>query len=332
MNNNPLVSIITPCYNGAGFISRFLDSILQQTYSNIEIIVVDDGSRDDTLKIMESYRSKFDKRGFSFIVIHQENGGQSAAINRGLEIFKGEYITWPDSDDYFSDDAIECKVDFMENNPQYGMCICKTQSFDDATGKWLDILQRIPPKENDCLFIDLILGSNVYYSPGGYMVRSSMFREVMPIPLQIATPRVIGQNYQLMLPIAYKFPCGYIDKVLYYYAVRSDSHSHEKKSFEYMIKIPVTAQSVISEIVNSLDASDDEKDSIMKTYGKYKEARPYIYVYEQNGCLDESVKNVVWRLKHKNTDRMIRLITSIKDNFLCKFVYENRNTNTTVIY
>lgn len=327
--NNPLVSIISPCYNGAKFISRFLNSILRQTYSNIETIVVDDGSQDNTLNIIESYKSKFEKRGFTLIVIHQENKGQSAAINRGLEIFKGEYMTWPDSDDYFSDDAIKCKVDFMENNPKYGMCICKTQSFDDVTGEVLDILQRMPPKE-DNLFIDLIMGNNVYYSPGGYMVRSSMFREVMPIPLQIATPRVIGQNYQLMLPIAYKFPCGYIDKVLYYYAVRSNSHSHENKKFEYMIQVPETAQNVISEIVNSLDTSDDEKDLIMKavklrfsemainicyTYGKYKEARLYINMCEQNNCLDDSVKNVIWRLQHRNVDRIIRFIANVKDKF-----------------
>lgn len=104
-----LVSIITPCYNGEKFVSRFLDSVLDQSYTNIELIVINDGSTDQTEQILKSYEIKFKEKGIKFIHLFQSNGGQSSAINKGLEIFSGEYLTWPDSDDILTPDAIEIK-------------------------------------------------------------------------------------------------------------------------------------------------------------------------------------------------------------------------------
>ena len=81
------VSIITPCFNGEKFISRYFDSILEQTYKNIEVIFINDGSTDTTEKIVEQYISTFNKHGIEFIYIYQENKGQAAALNNGLKKF-----------------------------------------------------------------------------------------------------------------------------------------------------------------------------------------------------------------------------------------------------
>ena len=72
----PLVSIITPCYNGESYITCFLDSILYQTYPNIELWIVNDGSKDKTEEIILSYKSKFDDKGYKLNYIYQENAGQ----------------------------------------------------------------------------------------------------------------------------------------------------------------------------------------------------------------------------------------------------------------
>ena len=116
-----LVSIISPCYNGEKYVSRFLDSVLSQTYNNIELIVINDGSIDKTLEILESYKEKFFRRSYAYIIINQDNAGQSAAINRGLKVFSGDYLCWVDSDDKMFPTSIEHKVKTLENNPNCGI-------------------------------------------------------------------------------------------------------------------------------------------------------------------------------------------------------------------
>ncbi len=98
-----LISIIVPVYNTAKYLKRCLDSIVSQTYSNIEIILIDDGSTDESGEICEEYAQR-DKR---IKVFHQENKGLSAARNIGLDASTGQYISYVDSDDYIADNMCE---------------------------------------------------------------------------------------------------------------------------------------------------------------------------------------------------------------------------------
>lgn len=100
---SPLVSIIVPIYNVESYLRRCLDSIVNQTYTNLEIILVDDGSPDNCPQICDEYAAK-DNR---IVVIHRENGGLSDARNVGLDICKGEYISFVDSDDWVNERYIE---------------------------------------------------------------------------------------------------------------------------------------------------------------------------------------------------------------------------------
>ena len=107
-----LVSLITPCYNGEKHIGRLLNSILEQTYPNIEHYVIDDGSTDNTADVIKSYIEKYEAKGYSLTYVFQNNSGQSVAINNGLKLIKGEYLLWPDSDDYYSCiDSISILID-----------------------------------------------------------------------------------------------------------------------------------------------------------------------------------------------------------------------------
>lgn len=103
MQNLPLVSIIIPCYNREKYISQAIDSCLTQTYQNIEIIVIDDGSSDNSVRVVESYLPKVS-------LIKQKNLGVSAARNRGIEASKGELLVFLDSDDWLSKDIVEQHV------------------------------------------------------------------------------------------------------------------------------------------------------------------------------------------------------------------------------
>lgn len=98
-----LVSIIVPVFNVEQYLPRCVDSLIRQSYSNIEIILVDDGSTDMSSSICDEYK-EIDNR---IIVIHKENGGLSDARNKGIEIAKGQYYMFVDSDDYISVSAVE---------------------------------------------------------------------------------------------------------------------------------------------------------------------------------------------------------------------------------
>ncbi|MCM1364606.1 MAG: glycosyltransferase [Faecalibacterium sp.] len=97
------VSIIIPAYNSQQFIAETLDSLLRQTLKDIEVIIVNDGSTDDTQKIIDEYASKYD----IFVPFAQKNAGVSAARNFGLEQATGEYVVFLDADDYYSDGSLE---------------------------------------------------------------------------------------------------------------------------------------------------------------------------------------------------------------------------------
>ena len=106
----PLVSVIVPVYNGEIFLEKCLKSVICQSYTNIEIIVVNDGSIDNTSLIIDRY-VKLDKR---IIGLEQKNGGPALARNKGLKIAKGKYVQYLDSDDCLHEKAIEYLLDKAE--------------------------------------------------------------------------------------------------------------------------------------------------------------------------------------------------------------------------
>lgn len=221
----PLVSIITPCYNGEAYLDRYFSSVLKQTYANLELIFVNDGSADRTADIVNRFRPRLEQRGIRFVYLTQHNGGQAAALNRGLKLFTGKYLTWPDADDEMAPDCIRKKVEYMELNPRVSLCICKGRSVtDDARQKFVGTLERIRP-EKETLFEDLMWIRNVFFVPGGYMVRRSALDAAIP-GREIYSGRG-GQNAQILLPVCYGGDVGYLNECLFTYYIRPDSHSHQ---------------------------------------------------------------------------------------------------------
>jgi len=106
----PKVSIIIPVYNGSNYLREAIDSALSQTYKNIEVIVVNDGSTDETDKICKSYGSKI--RYFK-----KENGGVSTALNKGIEEMKGEYFSWLSHDDIYYPNKVEVQIKILSKIP-----------------------------------------------------------------------------------------------------------------------------------------------------------------------------------------------------------------------
>ncbi len=124
----PLVSIIIPVYNGAQWIGETLASALSQTYSNIEIIVVNDGSTDNTADVVCRYAQA------NLQLVEQPNRGQSAALNHGLSLAKGDYIQYLDGDDLLAPDKIERQLAFLQRQPPGTVSCCEwTRFYQDAS-------------------------------------------------------------------------------------------------------------------------------------------------------------------------------------------------------
>ena len=127
---NIKVSVIIPVYNVQDYLRECLDSILNQTLKELELICVDDGSTDKSLEILREYEKK-DNR---VIVLTQHNKGAGAARNKGLEIARGEYLSFLDSDDFFATGMLEesyrkCKKENAE------VCVYQVVRYNDVTGK-----------------------------------------------------------------------------------------------------------------------------------------------------------------------------------------------------
>lgn len=252
-----LVSIITPCYNGEDYIVRFFNNILEQTYTNIELIFINDGSVDNTEQIALDFKHKFETQKHSFVYIYQDNAGQAAAVNKGLKIFTGEYLIWTDSDDILDKNNVKHKVEFMEKNLSYGFAQCygKEVLESDLLTKVRDF-RRIPPIGEDKFFEDLIIKKNVEYTPGLFIARTSAF--LASNPNRDIDESRIGQNLQMLLPLAYQFQCGYLKEDLFSYVIRDDSHSHDQITTEVFINRSLEYKKLLLETLNRINMNDRE--------------------------------------------------------------------------
>lgn len=146
----PLVSIIIPTFNRAHLISETLDSVLAQTYANWECIIVDDGSNDDTLVIINEFL-KIDSRVQYFSRPETKLKGPSSCRNYGLEKAKGEYVIFLDSDDLLADFCLENRIKFALANQEYDFWIFKMLAFEGTIDKVKFVYENIQ-EENESLW------------------------------------------------------------------------------------------------------------------------------------------------------------------------------------
>ena len=272
MTQQPLISIIAPCYNGERFIHRFLESVLNQTYTNLELIFVDDGSTDRTKEVALSYEQAFREKGMAFFYLYQENAGQAAAINKGLEVFRGEYIMFSDSDDWLSEDCVECKLNYLQQHPEKMFVLARAAFVPEGnTGEILSVLERKNTK-NGWMFDDLMFERDGYYAPGCYLTRTEAFLSVHPTR-QIFAGRG-GQNWQILLPLAYKYECGFLDNIVYYILVHPDSHSRSSVTYDQLLLRTREHEEILNQVTRAIEMPPAEKEKyLLHIRRKYIRAR-----------------------------------------------------------
>ncbi len=149
----PLISVIIPVYGVEAYLRRAVDSVLKQTYTNLEIILVDDGSPDGCPAICDAYAAKEAR----VRVIHKENGGLSDARNAGLDIAGGDYIAFLDSDDYYAPFFIEVLyLEILKNDAQVALCRYEvTDAMEPADGPdFAKVKEQYVSGETDCPVFD----------------------------------------------------------------------------------------------------------------------------------------------------------------------------------
>jgi len=218
MSANPLVSVIIPCYNAELFVGKTIESVLAQSYSPIEIIVINDGSTDGSFQIIKSYESQGVK------VFDKANSGVSATRNMGLKIAEGSYIHFLDSDDLIPVDFIEKAIIEMENNQEIDFCTFNINQIDEE-GNQLNngSNHRGVYKEIQNEIVSFL--PNVSACPSAYVYRkSSLISNDILFDEELQSPE--DRHFLLQVGRTLK---GYLipnSKLLY--RIRQNSLSHSK--------------------------------------------------------------------------------------------------------
>lgn len=208
---SPLVSIVIPTYNYGHGVAEAIDCSLRQTYPNVEVIVVDDGSLDNTRDVLAKY-------GNSIKAIYKPNGGVSTARNAGFEISRGEYLLFLDSDDLIPPDKVAKLVSKIESQPDWGMVYSAWQCIDE-TGQ--HVLSEVRHRKQGQLLRDLLLRA-VTIPPGCVLIRRTCLQQVGEFdPLLSA-----AADIDMWIRIAHAgYEIGYVDEFLFKYRILSNSMS-----------------------------------------------------------------------------------------------------------
>lgn len=178
--SKPLVSILINNYNYGRFLGEAIDSALKQTYSNIEVIVVDDGSTDNSRDVISTY-------GDRIIPILKDNGGQASAFNAGFKACKGDIICILDSDDACIPEKVMEIVEIFESDPELGWCYHTLKIFDANSHKFLRSDPEGLPSRKIDFRSDLLAAKLPSFAPAtsGLCFRRSLIKQILPMPESI---------------------------------------------------------------------------------------------------------------------------------------------------
>lgn len=220
----PLVTVVTPAYDAAPYIETYLESLTAQTWRPLEVIIVDDGSTDETPHLLDDAAATLGRAGITAKIARRHHGGQAAAVNAALPLVEGAYFALCDVDDRMEPQSLETRVAFLESHPEFAMVRSGFRVVNESNAEALVSI----PDENPCsVFDDLFRGRA--FCNGAYLLRSSLLFECYPerrIPL---SPE--GQNLQLLLPPASRTLCGAVPEVLFTYVRHAGSHTSAPRTF-----------------------------------------------------------------------------------------------------
>lgn len=287
------ISVATPAYNAQDHLGRLLESVLSQQWKDVEMIVSDDGSTDGTSEVAESYRSRFEKKGWTLTILRDRNGGVTEALSRALEMVTGEYLLYPDSDDEFLEGHFQYLAGYLLEHQDMMMVRCTTCCVHDADGSAAPPTDSQGNLDEEDLFWPLLQG-RTYVTPGCYMMRSQALFDIYPDRRIPHSP--CGQNYQMLLPMFSRHACETIRKDLFKIHIRENSLSHQVTSHALAIERRKDFERLMDDLRPFIKPSADmdrrisiwKRSEMMKRLldaGKYKEGFSVARSLRKDGAL-----------------------------------------------
>lgn len=202
----PKISVIIPCYNQAHFLDEAVESVLAQTFQDFEIIIVDDGSDDESsVNILNNYEKPKTK------IIRTSNNGPSIARNMGIESAMGEYILPIDADDKIHAEYLEKAAHILDKNPKIGIVYCEAELFGDKSGKWNLPEHKFPHiLLANCIFCTAMFRKSDWLDVGGYKAEMEHSSEDWEFWLSL-----IEKGLEV-----YRIP-----EILFYYRIKTSSRT-----------------------------------------------------------------------------------------------------------
>ena len=216
-----LVSVIVPVYCTEQFLCQCVDSILQQTWKNLEVILVDDESPDKCPEICDSYAA-MDKRVH---VIHQKNGGVSAARNAGLDIARGEFIAFADSDDWMAPDMIETLMDACERN-KTDLAFCRIVYVQEGR------VYQTEPESPEVLSTEEMLTDILLHRRGGVNVYNKLYRSELFQTIRFPVNVRYEEDSVFYPLIRQANAVSYTGTANYFYRIHQDSFCRQTFSYK----------------------------------------------------------------------------------------------------
>lgn len=278
---NQLISIIVPVYNVEHYLDRCLKSILEQTYKNIEIVIVDDGSTDSSGIICDKYLT-IDNR---IKVFHKKNGGLSDARNYGIKKSNGEYLMFVDSDDYIPSNAIEILFNLITEK-KADVSIGKIKTGTSSNIENNNNMPNIETFDNRQAIKEMLYANKFSTSASGKLFKRELFKNV-EFPLH-----KLYEDFHTIYKILDKSKLiVFENEIVYYYIIRKGSITHSDFSIKSMDNLDALKQ-IKSEI-------DINKYGLEKAFAS-KTLESVFGLFQYNIDIKIATKYKLWQLVKEN--------------------------------
>lgn len=302
--NNPLISVIVPVYNLENYIEKTLNSIFQQSYSNIEVIAVDDGSKDNSSRILDKYAEK----EIRLTVFHKENGGVSSARIKGIELSQGEYIGFVDGDDLIDSDMYErLLTNALINDADISHC--GYRMIDGENTEFFYNTSKKVIQDNHRGLADLLEGKFVEPGLCNKLYKKELFKNILNKSLimdfSFKENEDLLMNYCLFSNAKKSV---YEDFCPYQYIIRNTSASHGKVN-RYFLSDPIK----IGEILLKNTENDNELYLLASRYYVVKLVKAATMSYKNCSELDD-----VKQMSRRKLKKFIGTYIMLKEEIFSK--------------